>query len=286
MPLAEQVMEGKIAHKADPVTMAEHDTPMWWGEFSFSDGQALGWRIGPLNIHIQRLTREWRLDYQRCDAADNGAVNVERARPVDPTMKSDVQNRFVFRRTTASLWLMPSLADRSVVARPVSPFYVPPGEETVLFVSSPLWVQVSANYNRQLLESVPIVRPSDTWFGPSTREGELCYASTTHCRLTLEELPIRPHRAVTPVQIINRATESLLIERINLPVIYLSLYSAEPGQLWTDMVTITREALDENASLRLHKRPPPQAGEASLLCEPQLHADKGILSRAFNALFS
>ena len=280
-----QVMEGKVAH-VDPVTDVKNDTLIWWGEFSFSDGQALRWRIGPLSIHIQRLTREWRLGYQRCDTSDDSAVDVERARATDPAAVPDMQNRFVFRRTTDTLWLMPTLADRSVVARPVSPFYVPPGEEAVLFVSSPLWVMISANYNRQPLESVPIVRPSDTWFGPSTREGELCYASTTHCRLTLEELPIRPHRAVTPVQIINRATESLLVERINLPVIYLSLYSAEPGQLWTDMVTITREALDENASLRLHKRPPPQAGEASLLCEPQLHADKGILSRAFSALFS
>lgn len=280
------MMDEKIAHKVEHVPMAAYDTPIWWGEYSFSDGQSLRWRIGPLSIHIQRLNREWRLGYLRSDAADDSAVEVERARPSDPAIIPDIQNRFVFRRTTDTLWLLPALADRSVVARPVSPFYVPPGEEAVLFVSSPLWVRISANYNRQLLESVPIVRPSDTWFGPSTREGELCYASTTHCRLSLEELPIRPHRAVTPVQIINRATESLLIERINLPVIYLSLYSAEPGQLWTDMVTITREALEENASLRLHKRPPPQAREASLLCEPQLHADKGILSRAFTALFS
>ncbi len=279
-------MEGKIAYKQNQMMSRESGTPIWWGEFSFSDGQALRWRIGPLSIHIQRLSREWRLGYKRCDTVGDCAVDVERACPADPAVVPDIQNRFVFRRTTDTLWLMPTLADRSVVARPVSPFYVPPGEETVLFVSSPLWVQTCANYNRQLLESVPIVRPSDTWFGPSTREGELCYASTTHCRLTLEELPIRPHRAVTPVQIINRATESLLVERINLPVIYLSLYSADPGQLWTDMVTITREALDENASLRLHKRPPPQAGEATLLCEPQMHADKGILSRAFSALFS
>ena len=279
-------MEGKIVRRAEPIPVQNHETLIWWGEFALEEDQALSWRIGPLSVYIQRLAREWRLGYEQSHMADDGPVYVECARPTDPVATSDVQRRFVFRRTTDNLRLMPVLADRSVVARPVSPFYVPPGEETVLFVSSPLWVQVCANYNRQLLESIPIVRPSDTWFGPSTLEGELCYASTTHCRLTLEELPIRPHRAVTPVQIINRATESLLIERINLPVIYLSLYSAEPGQLWTDMVTITREALDENASLRLHRRAPPQAVGASLLCEPQLHADKGILSRAFSALFS
>lgn len=278
-------MEGKFARTVEQLSMEAGDATTWWGEYTFSDGQALRWRIGPLSIHIQRLSREWRVGYQRTNSADDPVVAVERARPADPAAIPEVQHRFVYRRTTDTLWLTPALADRSVVARPVSPFYVPPGEEAVLFVSSPLWVHIAANYNRQLLESVPIVRPSDTWFGPSTREGELCYASTTHCRLSLEELPIRPHRAVTPVQIINRATESLLIERINLPVIYLSLYSAEPGQLWTDMVTITREALDENASLRLHKRPPPQASEATLVCEPQLHADKGILSRAFTALF-
>jgi hypothetical protein len=279
-------MDGKLAHKHATIPHGDQESLVWWGEFACAEGKALRWRIGPLIIHVHRLTQEWRIGYERSDVADDGPVGVECAVPADPVSESDEHHRFVFRRTTETLRLLPGLADRSVVARPVAPFYVPPGEEAVLFVSSPLWVQIAANYSRQQLESVPIVRPSDTWFGPSTREGELCYASTTHCRVNLDELPIRAHRAVTPVQIVNRATGSLLIDRINLPVIYLSLYSAPSGQLWTDTVTITREALDDNASLRLHKRAPPQAGDAVLLCEPRLHADKGILSRAFSALFS
>lgn len=264
----------------------EFQKPIWWGEFAFAEGRLLSWRIGPLSVYIQRLTREWRIGYEQCESGDDGPIDIERAVPVAETPKLAVQHRYVFRRTTDNFWMTPYLADRSVVARPVDPFYVPPGQEAVLYVSSPLWVRIAVNYNRQLLESLPIVQPSDTWFGPSTREGELCYASTTRCRLNLEELPIRPHRAITPVQIINRGNQSLLIERINLPVIYLSLYGASSGHLWTDMVTITREATDERASLQLHKRPPSQASEAELICEPQLHSEKGMLSRAFSALFS
>ena len=56
--------------------------------------------------------------------------------------------------------LLPNLADRPVVARPAVPFFIPPGEELELFVSTPIWVQLRSG-TTDLVE-LPCLRPSDT----------------------------------------------------------------------------------------------------------------------------
>ena len=44
--------------------------------------------------------------------------------------------RYVFRDTKELLNILPALADRPVVTRPATPFYLPRGEEITIFVSS------------------------------------------------------------------------------------------------------------------------------------------------------
>ena len=132
---------------------------------------------------------------------------------------------------------------------------------------------------------MPIYRPSDTWFGPSTREGELCYGSQTNCLLHLDELPFRPHRAITPVMVKNKAETALLIERMSLPVNYLSLFHASSGQLWTQTITMERREEENVATLQLAKGLPSQAGRAMPVCGPRLKSDKRVLMRALTALF-
>jgi hypothetical protein len=83
----------------------------------------------------------------------------------------------------------------------VTPLYVPPAEIATIFVRSPLWLRIEVGDALIALQEVPMLRPSDTWFGPTTMEGELCYASQTYARLNLEKLPIGPHHAGTQVTI-------------------------------------------------------------------------------------
>jgi len=84
------------------------------------------------------------------------------------------------------------------IARPLTPFNLVVDEKVRPHVSSPLWPELAAESANMVLPELAIQRPSDTSFGPSTREGELCCASATHCRLNIDELPQRPHRAITP----------------------------------------------------------------------------------------
>jgi hypothetical protein len=154
-----------------------------------------------------------------------------------------------------------------------------------VFVSSPLWVRIEVGDPPVKLQEIPIVRPSDTWFGPTTMEGELCYASRTYARLNLENIPVRVHRAITQIIIDNKADTQLLVERLNLPVPFLSLFEASNGFLWTEAVAMIRTRDTGMAAFQIGKRPPEEASAAKLVSEPREKPDQNMVIRAFGALF-
>jgi len=168
------------------------------------------------------------------------------------------------------------------------PLFVPKGEETTLFVSTPLWLRLEVEKLGQLLE-VPSQQLSDTWFGPSTLVGELCYASHAAVGVDLKDVTFEPHRAVTPLRVRNLADSPLHLERIKLPVRYLAVYkSGKPSdsRLWTQTVTLEREADGDLAGLQLGKGAPREAGKTERLSAPRQRADKNLVVRAFSKLFS
>jgi len=129
------------------------------------------------------------------------------------------------------------------------------------------------------------VRPSDTWFGPSPDDGELCYASRTSCRLDLGALSLRPHRALTAVRVKNRASGPLLLERLNLPVVYLPLFCSAGGVLWTRDVTFDYIQGQDYAPLNYGAATPAHADGAELVSPPR-HAPSGsLVTRVFSSLF-
>jgi hypothetical protein len=137
-----------------------------------------------------------------------------------------------------------------------------------------------------VLREVPVKRLSDTWFGSSTLHGELAYSLKTHARVHLEEIPQRGYRAITPVLIRNDADELLSLDRLSLPVPYLSLFLAASGDLWTEALTMRHAAGNEMATLDIGGRAPSEAGEgARRLSSARSEMDRNLLVRAFTNLF-
>lgn len=253
-------------------------------------GDIRRWRVGPLTLWAERRAHEWRLVHQ--SSADPVEEALEAGVPVPagdlpPEDAGATSMRYSFGRSPERIGLAPRLANRSVIARPSHPMTVPSGETAALYVSTPLWVALATEAPPHVLAELPCFRPSDTWFGPSTVEGELCYASRTAGRLELSELPIRPHRAVTPVRIRNRAREPLAIERLKVPVELLSLH-ATPRGLWTPCVTLVREdgaiGGGDLANLQIAKDPPSEAGRSRLVTLPRTRTEGALGLRAFSRL--
>jgi hypothetical protein len=268
------------------VTETKPDAPRrWWGTHAIPLGSSGYWQLGPLKLWVRRGEREWQIARQRGDDPLEDALAVQVPSELEASDEASF-TRHALRKTGEDVSLLPALPDRSLVVRPVAPFYLPSGEETTLFVSSPLWVQMQVQRPPIPLEDEPIFRPSDTWFGPTTLAGELCYATTTGARLELEELPLRPHRAVSAVRIRNRARSELFLERLKLPTMNLSLFYSASGHLWTQALTLDREEDGEHASVQLENTPPANVGRTEIVAQPRQRVGKGFLLEAFGGLFA
>ena len=267
--------------------MSQNNSPTWWGRFSLGVGQTAHWKIGPMRLAVQRLPHEWQIAYEQDKEIDPEPD--EWHWNLDTLEINDLNyahtGRYIISDTSETLWVKPVLADRPFITRPLTPLYIPPGEKTTIFVSSPLWTRIEVGDPPIKLQEVPLLRPSDTWFGPSTMEGELCYAGRTYARLDLENIPFRPHRAVTEVLMHNRAETQLLVERLSLPVSYLSLFAGVNGLLWTQAVTMTRTRDSGMAAFQIDKNPSGPAGREKPISHPRQQPEHNMVIRAFETIF-
>ncbi len=258
-------------------------TNAWWLPRDVPDQQRLSCAFGPLNLDIFRDSGEWRLSWSYDDELDvSSRVSME---VVDGMAESETFERYVFGGGSGRVQLRPLLMERPVVIRPREPVFLPSGEQTTLYLSTPLCLQVEVGEPAVVLRELPMVRLSDTWFGPSTREGELCYSGRTHARHSISEVPRRPHRAVTPLRIHNAAPAVLPLEKVSVPVPVLSVYGQRDGHLWTQGVSLKRSTDTDLAALQVHRGAPAYAKDATLLSGPRQEAERGGLVRAFSVLF-
>lgn len=256
---------------------------MWWGTYELEIKSARRWHIGPRALIVGRQAQEWRvlLTSDTPDARSE-AAGYERL-PFDHVNWSDPQiDRFILGQSSDLLHLRPALADRPVITRSEGTLRMPPGESMTLYVSSPVWCQVAVGVTQKQLLDVPLLRPSDTWFGASTTDGELCYANRVVCSVVEPQAPALPHRAITAVHIANRASSELLIERMSLPGPNLSLFWQPQRGLCTEDVRL--ENIDDASLTRLEiVRQSTQ--RTTLVAGPRKALGQGSVLRAFGSFW-
>lgn len=257
----------------------------WWGEYRWQTNQTHRWNMASLALTVTRLEHEWQIRLDRPPISSEELHTWSHEANALPLPDSSELFRHVFRSTRESLRLTPKLADRAVVARPTHPIFIPPGEEVRLFISTPLWLAFSSDKPETLVD-IPVVRPSDTWFGPTTWQGEICYSTEVTGRLNLDELPQRPFRAVTPITIVNNGSDPFPLERLALPVRHLPLHASETGRLWTPSMRVVREDNIALAEVRIEQQVDRIAGKTTLLSEPREPLSGLGLTRALDSLFA
>ncbi|MEZ4388516.1 MAG: hypothetical protein R3D98_13285 [Candidatus Krumholzibacteriia bacterium] len=256
----------------------------WWGDRDLDAGRCGRWQIGPAEFWLARGDHEWRFGIKPGDDAHESDVDYAEA-DLGHLVDDDTPTlRLGFRKTSGNLRLTPLLADRPVVVRPAQPIALPPQQELVLYFSSPLWLQVEVGDPLVEFLQTSLQRPSDTWFGANTREGELCYSLRTSARSQIADVPARPHRAVTEVHVVNHADTLLPIDRIRVPLPTMSLFAGASGQLWTQVITFERHDDEAHAELTLGAGPPVHASAEALVSGPRLEPPRGGLFRTFGSL--
>lgn len=256
----------------------------WWGDVSLKRNEIKVWSLGERKIAIQRLDKEWVIWNQELDSESTSHITVSSLKTANSFSEVSF-SRHLVNHTTETIHISPMLADRPIVARPATSLNVLPGEHVELYISSPLWFLMNLKHKDSPVVDIPFLRPSDSWFGPSTMEGELCYAKYTDARVNLAQIEKREHRAITPVLIKNQHTETLVIERINLPAPFLTLYVDEQQGFWTQEVEITYHSDSDKAGLRLNPTPPNKGmGNMTLLSDARQTSDSHHFVKSIKSL--
>lgn len=274
---------------------AESEPTPWWGTFSLDQHSGGEWQIGPSTLWVYRSSHDWRVVHRPSMDPVSADPMAQRSALSVPLAEEDMSSilhaeepelmthRYSVRRTSGSVALRPAMADRPVVTRPEHPLSVLPGEAVTLYLSTPLWVRIELVESERTLTEVPSHQMSDTWFGPSPLEGVLCYATRTAGRLRLDRLPLRLHRALTPLTVRNRATEPLALERVQLPAPHLALYVTPDDILWTEGVTMTHRKAGEGALVQIKDGPPSVIDEAERMQGPREESKQGLFTSTFGA---
>lgn len=258
----------------------------WWGEFSFTVAQVRRWLVCNKAIYIERQALQWLTWYESLgDSELTEQSIVEEIAPPETRSETNLV-RHLQEHACNTISIKPALADRSVIAKPSVTLNLLPGEKTIIYVSTPVWFNAFTQPNDLLVLDIPLIRMSDSWFGPSTIEGELCYAKYTEAKLDINKLERQSHRAITPIYIHNKNDTSMAIERINVPIPYLHLYADENNHLWTNNITLICEQDGEMAEIKLDKHAPDVAKPTTLLTKPRIASEQHKLIRSIGNLFA
>jgi hypothetical protein len=227
----------------------------WWGGITLSLNEYKAWQIGERMIVVQRQKCEWRI--WNIESKNENTHPLELVTPSNTDFLSrPPTQRFLVKRTESSITVMPKLADRAMVIRPSSVISILPDQSSYLYVSTQLWIAFALTQNSKPMFDVPLWMPSDSWFGESNMEGEICYAKYSEANVDLSSLKKRSHRVFTCIQIINEHEETLHIKRIKMPMPLLDLYVDDEGQFWSDSICLTHNEDHNKPSFeinRLHK---------------------------------
>jgi len=240
-------------------------------------------RIGPLALWLRRVGEELHIAAKRLDAeepeqAARQLAQVEGAPPDDLDW-----GRWIVGEQAGTVQLVPVTPDRPVVVRPESPVKVPPNRQALFFVSIPLWVRVVAGEAEKVtLCEEPCVVLSNIWFG-DPMSGELCYSLRTRARSRVADSEARPHLAICPVRIHNKAAAQLDVQRFCVRVEHLRVYDGA-AQPWTNEVSVTFRGEDEASQLDYAQEPPAFEPVGGLLSDARSPLKKGLLKKTVGGL--
>lgn len=264
------------------------DKPMvlqpWWHKMSLSRDQCWFYSIGPLQLYLKRLSNEWQCSFEQLNETEERYHVVSSSTQCLPSHLN--AQRFIFKNSPEQFSLTPLLLDRPVVIKTRQPVSIPPGEQAIFYISSPVSIRLALHKPDCVLQELPTQRLSDTWFGASTQQGELCYAAKTQARHSRAEIPLRSHRAVTPVTIENKSDQLLTINKFSIPVPFLAVYGSADGTLWTDPISLQHDGNHALTRFKISKQPPEGCTLADILSPPRLQVEKNGLIRAFTGIFS
>lgn len=231
--------------------------------------------VGELRIYVRFVDSEVHVAHEYV-AGEAGA-------PGRATVGHSAWSRWVLKGEASGVRLQPSFPDRAVVVKPDTPFHLPKGAQTKIFVRVPVWVKVLLDGEKEtLLTTVPTSVLSNTWFG-SFGEGELCYWLSSGFRRQATADATKPGLVVCPLRLYNRSGDDFSVEKICLRLDNYSLFY-DGSQLWSDEIRILYKGPENISQVKVVGKPPEESPDAALVSGPKKEIRKSFAAKTFSSL--
>jgi hypothetical protein len=253
----------------------------WAKPVQVQPGTRARWDFGSRHLWIERRRGQWlaggpELTFEEPQLPSFELISSDQA----PESDGPARRRVAVQGEARAVQLVPRPPPRPIIARPELPLVVPPGEATTIYVGVPLWI--AAQDGAVVLDEVPAVRLSDTWFGSPT-QGELCFATRTSLRMELGEIVPVAHRALCVIDVRNEGGDALVLERVRLPAPSLVIDIDGDGNLWTSPVRLRREKGDGQETTEVLPRA--RGAERRELGPARQPLNAPLLGRVFNVVW-
>jgi len=239
-----------IAHEVKPLALAESQ----WYEI----------QLGDLLFYVMKKGNVYwtSVDYQ-------SATQPSMSKPIGPIQNLpdhlEIKEKIYLSDLSVQPVITLQLADKPYEVNPAADVKIAPQSRLILYVSTPLWLQVKAEHEGPHLVEYPTVVPRLSWVGKNTTEGSLCYSTKSSAPSVFSEVKQYKHRALTALELINDGDQLLTIDRLSLPLNILSLYHSETNGYWTESVRYRMQPETGETTIVAAKRPPEELGDVQIV---------------------
>jgi hypothetical protein len=228
-----------------------------WDPYEFIKNRCYHWRIGSLEIWIQRTAGEWLIASSQL--AEKNAKEKTILAKLHKKPETVEWSRFVVASELNTLLFLPALLDRPVVVSSETSVKILPESKALFFVSIPIVLQIYTGIDKKiLLTEIPTVVLSNTWFGDPIA-GDLCYSLK------------------------NNSSSVMDFQKLCLHVEHLRIYRGEK-QLWTNIINIINWTEDQLSQVDFSSEIPDFEKGCELLCKERIPVDKSLLKKSFSIL--
>jgi hypothetical protein len=246
-----------------------------WGQYRLSREEPFRMHLGETSVVVRTAADELRVvSFQ--EPAGPGTSP-------EPTSSDPTWTRWAASSTPLEIRVTPQLPDRPVVLQPAESFHLLPGARARIYVRVPVWIRIEVTGSAGgVLTEVPTLVLSDTWWGDFA-SGEVCYWLPIVARRSASQEIFLPERIICPLELVNRANETLPVEKILLRCEHLTVFRGS-GSLWSDEIRVRYRGEEVGSDVEMTGRPPPEAEQARRLTVPREPMVKGITARTFARL--
>ena len=255
-----------------------HELKVFQTTLDLQEAQSFHLRFGPLDLYIEKIATEFRVRWMTSNDWMDSSFHYRL--PFTGMLPRNLltEKRFAFSKDCPRLKVAPILGEKPFVVKPDTTFMILPGEKAKIFLSTPMNVALRDADSLRLIDEIPVLDRIKTWFGETPTRGQLCFFTRIHAALIEENLPFRPHRALTHLYIENSSNHPIPIEKLKLPVNHLNLYQEERGLFVTSSLSLRIGHRGRLRDLEIH--PPRTSGDLVTIQAPRETVPKTLFTSA------